>query len=84
MTVLDDEPNPKYFYDNTAGQNVPWQIGRGYGADQYFNGVLDEFAIFNKMLTWTTSSGTRMFRTMTTTAWGGSRTEKGADRWARA
>lgn len=42
---------PLTFYDNTATQNAPWQIGRGYGADQYFNGVLDEFAIFNKKMT---------------------------------
>jgi hypothetical protein len=48
VTVVDAA---RFFYDNTAGQNAPWQIGRGYGGDQYFNGVLDEFAIFNKKMT---------------------------------
>lgn len=49
VTVLDTPQ--RTFYDSTPTQNVPWQIGRGYGADQYFNGVLDEVAIFNKMMT---------------------------------
>ena len=44
------EDLPLTFYDNTAGQGDAWQIGRGYGANQYFNGVLDEFAIFNRIV----------------------------------